>query len=188
MSDYSMNKEDFCYACGNFPTGVTVTTVISKDGMPHGVTVSSFTSVSLDPPLVLVCIDHRSQIQDDLCVDQCFGVNILNQEQQELSRRFARNWADRFAGVEWYSGRAGVPVLNDATAVFECQIVTKVPAGDHVVIVGRVLYTSTSERLPLLYLRRSYGTEAYTSAKAQEQIAIVQAQGGTGRIPSETAL
>ena len=158
MRPCSFDLDDFRRACGNFPTGVTVTTIVSPEGIPHGITVSSFTSVSLDPPLVLICIDHRSQINEYIHVGQAIGINVLNENQQELSRQFARSWADRFNGVDWYSGHTGVPVLNDVPAAFECQITEMVPAGDHVVIIARVIHVLATESIPLAYLRRSYGT------------------------------
>ncbi|HEY6251493.1 MAG TPA: flavin reductase family protein [Candidatus Angelobacter sp.] len=164
MQSYAFDLEQFRRACGNFPTGVTITTVVSPEGTPHGITLSSFTSVSLDPPLVLICIDQRSRIQEYLHVDQYIGINVLNAEQQDLSRQFARTWADRFNGVEWYPGLTGVPVLCNVPAAFECQIATILPAGDHVVIIGRVLHVLATERMPLAYLQRSYGTIAYAGA------------------------
>jgi flavin reductase (DIM6/NTAB) family NADH-FMN oxidoreductase RutF len=167
MQPYTFDLEQFRRACSNFPTGVTITTVVSPEGTPHGITVSSFTSVSLDPPLVLICIDQRSRIQEYVHVDRHIGINVLNAEQQELSRQFSKAWNDRFAGVDWYSGHTGVPLLCDVPAAFECQITKIISGGDHVVIIGRVLHVLATERMPLAYLQRSYGTVARAGSGQQ---------------------
>jgi 3-hydroxy-9,10-secoandrosta-1,3,5(10)-triene-9,17-dione monooxygenase reductase component len=167
MQPYSFDLEQFRRACSNFPTGVTITTVLSPEGTPHGITVSSFTSVSLDPPLVLICIDQRSRIQEYLQVDRYIGINVLNAEQQNLSRQFSSAWNDRFVGVDWYSGLTGVPMLCDVPAAFECQIAKIISGGDHVVIMGRVLHVLATERMPLAYLQRSYGTAARAASGQQ---------------------
>jgi len=146
----------FRKACSRFPTGVTVTTLMGKDREPHGITVSSFTSVSLDPPLVLICIDHRSQMLRHLEIGQCFGINVLGEHQQELSHRFSGAWEERFNGVEWYPGNTGAPLLFDVPAVFECRVSGRIPAGDHMVVIGEVLHVTSSEQSPLAYHNSSY--------------------------------
>lgn len=100
-------------------------------GAPHGITVSSFTSVSLSPPLVLVCIDHCSPVLQHIEVGKHFGVNVLSADQQELSSKFSRDWNESFAGVKWSTGQTGVPVLSDVLASFECQAVQMMLSGDH---------------------------------------------------------
>lgn len=154
----------FRKACSRFPTGVTVTTLMGSDSKPYGITVSSFTSVSLTPPMILVCIDHRSQMLPHLAVDRCFGINVLSEQQQELSRRFSGSWGERFNGVKWYPGKTGVPLLFDVPAVFECMVSATLPAGDHMVVIGQVLHAEYSEHSPLAYLNSSYGKIAREQA------------------------
>src|ERR1044071_5721208 len=107
MNPKCVDELSFRSACGRFPTGVTVTTLTDNCGKPFGITVSSFTSVSLAPPLVLVCIDHRSPIVEHLQAGKHFGINVLSDHHQDLSVHFSRNWTRRFTGIPWYSGRTG---------------------------------------------------------------------------------
>ena len=152
----SVNGTDFRQACSKFATGVTVTTVMGWDGMPYGIAVSSFTSVSLDPPLVLVCIDHRSPIVKYLALDRCIGINVLAGDQQDLSERFSRNWAERFQDLEWRPGRTQVPLLPGTLATLEAIIVYIIPAGDHSIFVARALHAGSSSHEPLTYFGRGY--------------------------------
>jgi flavin reductase (DIM6/NTAB) family NADH-FMN oxidoreductase RutF len=154
--DLIFTQHDFKSACSRFPTGVTVTTVIGRDGLPYGITVSSFASVSLSPPLVLVCIDHRSPVIGYLSVGTYFGVNVLRADQQEVSIKFSRAWHDRFAGVQWSAGQTGVPLLCDALATFECEIVQLLVGGDHLICLGRVVHVNCRNGSPLIYVNRSY--------------------------------
>jgi flavin reductase (DIM6/NTAB) family NADH-FMN oxidoreductase RutF len=160
------HPQQFRSACGKFPTGVTVTTVLGMDEQPYGITLSSFTSVSLHPPLVLVCIDHRSQILDHFLLGQYFGINILSEHQRELSVCFSGDWKERFSNVSWSPGMTGVPLLSETAAFLECHITRLEPVGDHRVVIGQVVNTSTTERLPLAYCNRSY-------SKISSQAALV---------------
>ncbi len=157
MNPDECNARDFRVACSRFPTGVTVTTLMGTDGQPHGVTLNSFTSVSLTPPLVLVCIDHRSPIICHLRRDGPFAINILGAHQQELSIQFSRQWEERFTGVPWHPGATGAPILFDVPAVFECTLTEMITAGDHEMVLGRVLHVLSTERVPLAYLNSRYG-------------------------------
>lgn len=148
--------QQFRSVCCKFPTGVTVTTVLGMDGQPYGITLSSFISVSLHPPLVLVCIDHRSQILSHFFLGQYFGVNILSEHQRELSVCFAGEWKERFINVSWSPGMTGVPLLSETAGFLECHITRLEPVGDHLVVIGQVINTSATERLPLAYFNRSY--------------------------------
>jgi flavin reductase (DIM6/NTAB) family NADH-FMN oxidoreductase RutF len=123
------NPSDFKNACSRFPTGVTITTVLGENGLPFGITVSSFTSVSLSPPIVLVCIDHRSAVLPHIAVGRHFGINVLAEHQQELSVKFSHDCSHRFAGVEWYAGRTGVPLFLGAPATFECRTIQLLAVG-----------------------------------------------------------
>ncbi|MGA2597167.1 MAG: flavin reductase family protein [Bryobacteraceae bacterium] len=156
MNGTPLDPNRFRSACCKFPTGVTVTTLRGADGQPHGITVSSFTSVSLDPPLVLVCIDHRSQILKHIAVGHPFGINVLTEGQRDLSARFSRNWGERFAGVAWRPGETGVPLLAGVAATFECHVSEMKPAGDHFIVLGSVIHVSVSDRVAMTHFDGSY--------------------------------
>ncbi|GLW63915.1 FMN reductase [Actinomadura rubrobrunea] len=125
-------------ALGRFATGVAVVTARSRSGMPVGMTVNSFTSVSLDPPLVLFCASRRSSLYPVFAAADAFGVNILRESQIAESRRFASRGFDRFATLRPRTGRTGVPLLPRALATLECVEPRRLPAGDHDVLIGRV--------------------------------------------------
>jgi flavin reductase (DIM6/NTAB) family NADH-FMN oxidoreductase RutF len=156
MNSTSLDTNRFRSACCKFPTGVTVTTLRGADGQPYGITVSSFTSVSLDPPLVLVCIDHRSQILKHIAVGHPFGINVLTEGQRDLAARFSRNWGERFAGVAWRPGETGVPLLSGIAASFECHVAELKRAGDHFIVLGSVSHVSFSDRAAMTYFNGSY--------------------------------
>ena len=119
-------------------------------------TVNSFTSVSLDPPLVLVCIDHKARILDHFQKSDLFAINILRETQQELSMRFARPGEDRFGAVEWYAGDTGAPLIPNALSTLECTVFQRVEAGDHTILIGEVVSAIRHEGRPLLYFSSSY--------------------------------
>jgi len=133
-----------------------VVTVLDREGSPHGMTASSFTSVSLDPPLVLVCVDHQANVLGHFLRSDYLAINVLNETQQELSVRFARRGEDRFDGVECYPGQNGVPLIPGAIANFECAIRRTVDAGDHTIFIAEVLGVSYREGRPLVYYGSGY--------------------------------
>ena len=144
-------------ALGCFATGVTVVTAIAPDSTPIGLTANSFTSVSLDPPLLLVCIDRRAGSLATLQEAPGFAVNVLHIGQQPTSNRFARPGEDRFAETPWDIGEFGAPVLAGALAAFECRRHALHDGGDHVILVGEVLKARFEPRRdPLLYFRGKY--------------------------------
>ena len=143
-------------ALGCFLTGVTVVTVCDTDGVPHGFTANSFTSVCLDPPLVLVCIGHEVDSVEVYRECEGFAVNILADSQQAVSNTFATDHRNRFAGVGWRLGSHGSPILEGCVASFECAFWQRVEAGDHDILVGRVLAFEQSSGRPLAYWRGSY--------------------------------
>jgi flavin reductase (DIM6/NTAB) family NADH-FMN oxidoreductase RutF len=129
---------------------------MGSDGAPHGITMNSFTSVSADPPMVLVCVDHRSRVLEHFQNSFHFGVNVLSEHQQEMSQRFARSTSDRFQNVGWYAGKTGVPLLPEVLATFECRLADNRSVGDHLVLIGEVLFASYSDGYPLAYFGSSY--------------------------------
>ena len=156
LNSTTVGHLDFRLACKKFPTGVTILTTYDNSAKPCGITVSSFTSVSLEPPLVLACIGCRSQMLKHLAIKRCVGVNVLSEHQRKLSEQFAKEWQDRFVNVNWYPGHTGVPLLVSVSATFECEVVQVVVAGDHFIVIGQVLHVTSSARPPLVYVNSSY--------------------------------
>ena len=146
----------FRRALGCFVTGVTIVTARGADGRAHGFTANSFTSVSLDPPLVLVCVGHETQSLE--IYRQCpqFAVNVLGSSQRAISNRFATERPDRFAGVRWREGMHRLPILEGCIAALECAVWQRIEAGDHMILVGRVLGCEDSPEPPLAFWRGSY--------------------------------
>ena len=145
----------FRQAMGHFASGVTVVTTAST-GELYGMTVSSFSSLSLNPPLVLICIDKSVPSHDMIRDSGRFVVNILEERQEHLSRRFATTATDKFKGVAWHSGQLGLPVLDNTLAAIECRLRSALDGGDHTIFIGEVLDAEVREGAPLLYYRRGY--------------------------------
>ncbi|MGB0901743.1 flavin reductase [Halocynthiibacter sp.] len=147
-------------AFGAFMTGVTVVTTHDQDGNPLGFTANSFTSVSLDPPLVLVCLANSSRNYDAFNDATGFAVNILAEDQKEVSNTFARPVDDRFAAVEWKNGPQGSPVFEGVSAWFDCTMFNRVEAGDHLILIGEVKAFENNTHPGLGYARGAYVTPA----------------------------
>jgi flavin reductase (DIM6/NTAB) family NADH-FMN oxidoreductase RutF len=155
--DHAVSSADFRSACGLFASGVTVVTRLLPDRAPYGMTVSSFTSVSLDPPLILVCIDRNARFLQELAPDQSFAVNILSEHQQHLATRFAaREETDRFSGVEWSAGWDGLPLLHGVVVTFACRLQQNVLSGDHAILIGEVHQIQRHKGSPLVWCDRAY--------------------------------
>jgi flavin reductase (DIM6/NTAB) family NADH-FMN oxidoreductase RutF len=148
----------FRQACGKFATGITIVTVIGADGLPHGMTVNSFTSVSLEPPLVLVCIDRKATILPKLEASRAIGINILAEDQRDLSAQFARRGTDRFETVPWTAGELGVPLIDGALAHYECSVTSVTEGGDHLIFIAEVRHLQCFAGRPLLYYESRYET------------------------------
>lgn len=151
-----VEKAEFCRTCAKFPTGVTIVTVLDAERSPHGMTASSFTSVSLVPPLVLVCVDHRAKVLEHLRRSEHLAINVLSEGQHELSAHFARRGQNRFDGVEWVEGHEGVPLIPGVLASLECRMHRLVDAGDHAILIAEVLGVSHREGRPLVYYGSGY--------------------------------
>jgi len=156
MSLPDIDPDEFRQLLGRFTTGVTVVTLGLPDGRPAGMTANSLASVSLDPPLVSVCIDHDAELYASLLAAPGFVVNILEASQESLSRRFATRHLDRFDGVGYHTSPDGHPVLDGVLASIECAPHATLPGGDHTIVVGRVLRGSASDGAPLVYFRGGY--------------------------------
>jgi len=147
---------EFRRAMGQFATGVTVVTTLDAGGRPLGLTVSAFASVSLDPILVLVCIDNRSETHDGFDASQVFGVSILAEGQEDWSHRFAFGGSEKFAAVPMTMGTTGVPLVPGALAHVECRVRSRLPGGDHTIYVGEVMTLRVSPGRPLVYHASAY--------------------------------
>ena len=156
MSLATIEQHHFRRVCSKYATGITILTVLDARGRPHGMTVNSFTSVSLTPPLVLVCIDRQTTILSHFLAGTRFAINVLHEEQKELSSRFARSGQDRFEGIRWHAGETGAPLLPEVLATLECGVTQMVEAGDHVVVIGEALHASWREGQPLIYFNSGY--------------------------------
>lgn len=142
---------------GQYPTGVTVITTMTARG-PVGMTANSFSSVSLNPPLVLFSVARTSQMCEHLTGADAFAVNVLNATQRAVSTQFARPGFDRFGEVRWSPGGTGVPVLAGVRAVLECEVADVHAGGDHLITVGRVLdaYVQDDATAPLVFFLGQY--------------------------------
>jgi flavin reductase (DIM6/NTAB) family NADH-FMN oxidoreductase RutF len=144
-------------ALGCFATGVTIVTATDSEGTPIGLTANSFTSVSLDPPLLLVCIANNASSAEALRMSDNFAINVLQIGQQPTSNRFASKAEDRFANTPWSVGEYGAPTLDGSLSIFECSKHALYDGGDHFILVGNVLKASFEpHRDPLLYFRGKY--------------------------------
>lgn len=153
----TFDSRAFRDALGCFATGVTVVSGIGDDGRPVGVTVNSFNSVSLEPALVLFSLDRTTASLKSFGVGRPFAVNVLHAGQAEVSRLFASMVADRWNGIGYETWDTGCPVLPDALAAFEGEVVANHDGGDHVIVVGRVRRLRLNrEGTPLLYFRGRY--------------------------------
>lgn len=148
---------DFRNALGRFATGVTVVTALNSDGKPIGVTISSFNSVSLDPPLILWSLANNSPKLEAFRQASHYAINVLAADQRGLSNRFASRADDRFADVPVRAGRAGVPLIEGCCAWFECTHEAHYPGGDHVIFVGHVEGFARGEPTsPLVFFDGAY--------------------------------
>ena len=148
----------FRKALGCFATGVTIITTLDAAGRPVGITANSFTSLSLDPPLVLFCLDRKSSSFEAFHKNKNFMVNILRDTQQELSRTFARSSVDKWNGVAFETWDTGCPVFADSIAAMECSVDEIIEGGDHVILIGKVqrMRFDEGDCQPLLYYRGKY--------------------------------
>ncbi len=156
-----LTSAEFRNAIGHFATGVTIVTTIGSDGEPVGTTANAVTSLSLDPPLLIVCFDRSSVTLQAVRAHGAFVVNVLAEPQQHLSANFARRgptatWDD----VRHRPGRTGSPLLDDVLAALECTVEERLSGGDHEIIVGRVreVETNGEDTAPLLFWRGGYGS------------------------------
>jgi len=153
-----VSEHEFRHALSRFASGVTVATTLDAAGHPHGLTVSAFCSVSLDPPLVLICIERSAPSHDAFADRAAFVVNILHESQAGISQQFATPAVDKFDAIPSRPGIDGIPVLEESLATLECRLRYRHEGGDHSIFVGEVENTYVNDGKPLVYFRSSYGT------------------------------
>ena len=157
---YSFDPRTLRDALGDFATGITVVTARAADGQPVGVTINSFASVSLEPPLVLWSLGLHSPALAVFESCSHYAINVLAADQEEFSQRFSQSQSDRFAGVAWNVGAGGTPILPGCCAWFECRNELRYPGGDHLILVGHVEGFQRIEKPPLIFHRGRYRTLA----------------------------
>jgi flavin reductase (DIM6/NTAB) family NADH-FMN oxidoreductase RutF len=150
-----IDKQEFRRVLGHFAAGVTVITTVG-DGKPYGLTATAFTAVSLEPPLVLVCVDKRSDSHPHFHASRVFAVNFLAHDHEDVSRRFAVSGGDKFGDMPIRTGVTGAPVFSDALGHLECRATEVIEAGDHTIFIGQVEAADAREGEPLLYFRGAY--------------------------------
>jgi flavin reductase (DIM6/NTAB) family NADH-FMN oxidoreductase RutF len=157
----AVSRDELLAIMSAFPTGVAIVTTLEPDGTPRGLTTNAVTSVSADPPLLLVCVDRSSRTLPALLHTKRFVVNFMRSDHEEICRLFASKADDKFSRVAWTPGLGGVPVLHEgAVAHAECLTVDELEIGDHVVVVGRVEAGSAPapDDVPIVYFRRAYSS------------------------------
>jgi flavin reductase (DIM6/NTAB) family NADH-FMN oxidoreductase RutF len=151
-----IDEAGFKLAMSHFASGVTIVTT-EHEGKPFGMTVASFASLSLRPPLVLVCIERSVKSHDAISAAKKFAVSILAEDQTGVSGKFASKSDDKFTGTEVRRGVLGIPLISGALCTIECRVQSELPGGDHTIFVGEVVAAqSTEEKAPLVYYRSGY--------------------------------
>lgn len=156
----TISKSELRRVMGHFATGVTVVTTTNEKGEPVGLTVNSVTSVSLVPPLLLVCVDKAADCHPSFQKSGVFAANILSEHQEQLSQRFATKGVEKFAGIPYRSGETGSPILEGSVGHLECRVVQVHDGGDHTIFIGEVSKADACELPPLLFYQGSYRTLA----------------------------
>ena len=156
MSASEIDPAEFRQLLGRFATGVTILTTKTTDRQPLGMTANSLASVSLHPPLISVCVDHEAEMHDVILKAPEFVVNVLASPQEALARRFSDKHEDRFEGIGYHLSPEGLILLDGALAHIVCERQATYPAGDHTIVLGRVIGGATNEGHPLLFYRGGY--------------------------------
>jgi flavin reductase (DIM6/NTAB) family NADH-FMN oxidoreductase RutF len=151
-----IDADTFRSVLGRFASSVTIVTTRDAQGVDHGMTVSAFCSLSLDPPMVLFCVDHVASMHEMLLAHPACGVSILSSNQEAYSRRFADQDNERFDGIAYSRGESGAVLLDEALAHLECRLIAHHEGGDHTVFIAEVDRAQPRQGRPLLYYRGGY--------------------------------
>lgn len=163
MNTTMIDTRELRNALGCFATGITVITALDESKAPVGLTANSFTSLSLDPPLVLFCVDRTIKSFQAIHANRHFAVNILREDQENISRQFAKSGADKWSGITFETWDTGCPILGGCIANLECDVEQVFEGGDHIIVVGKVrrmVFDQDAECRPLLYFKGKYGAVA----------------------------
>ncbi len=152
----AISKDEFRAALGRFPSGVTVVTTKDNNGKLHGITVSAFSSVSLEPPMILVCVDKRAGSHDAFAETGAFVVHILAEENEAHSNQFASHSSDKFNNIEYRKGIEEIPVLENTLVALECRLAHAHEGGDHTIFVGEIQNVEIKDGNPLVYWQGDY--------------------------------
>ncbi len=153
-----IDKSELRRVMGHYATGVTVITTFSKEGKLHGLTANAVSSLSLDPPLLVICVDKKAESYPCFEESKVFTVNILAEDQEDISRRFAVSGGEKFEGVAYRRGGNGAPILHGVLAYLECKVYASFDGGDHTIYVGLIEEAETRDAKPLLFYRGGYRT------------------------------
>jgi len=151
-----MDSQELRRVMGHFATGVTVVTTKDGEDSPFGLTANAFASLSLNPPLVLVCVDKAAQCYSCFEDSKIFAINVLGEGQEEISRRFATKGAQKFNGIPWHKSESGLALIDGAIGHIECKVVHSYDGGDHTIYVGEVLRAKTTGERPLIFFKGKY--------------------------------
>ena len=156
--DVGIDPRELRDVLGCFATGVCVVTTVGDEGRPVGMTINSFSSVSLDPPLILWSIGLNTPSRSAFQTHGSFAINIMGADAKDTSLNFARPSDDKFANIEWSDGYRGIPVLREAMAVLECSVENRIITGDHEIFIGRVIRIDQSDGEPLLFHKGKFAS------------------------------
>lgn len=151
-----MDTQAFRSALGKFATGVAIATTVDADGNYYGLTINSFNSVSLNPPLVLFSIDKSARVFQQFSACRAFGISILSTAQENLSNHFAFLQKENFSSVQTYQLQTGVPLIQESLSAFDCELFAAHEGGDHMILIGKVVEFVSQEGNPLLYYNGNY--------------------------------
>jgi flavin reductase (DIM6/NTAB) family NADH-FMN oxidoreductase RutF len=152
----AIGRDEFRAALARFASGVTVVTTTDNKGYLHGITVSAFCSLSIDPPLILICIDKRTGSHYAFTESKFFVVNVLREKQQHYADQFASNLHNKFDQIQFLTNANGIPILKDVLANLECELINSYNNGDHTIFVGQIEKTVINDGNPLIYFLGNY--------------------------------
>lgn len=151
-----MDAREIRHVMGHFATGVTIVTTKDKAGVPTGITANAFSSLSLDPPMVLVCIDKKANCYDCFEDSRVFAVNLLGEHQEHLANRFATKGIEKFQDTPWRMSGREIPLLDETIGHIECAVSHACDGGDHTIYLGKVLHAQAAGDRPLLFFKGRY--------------------------------
>ncbi len=151
-----MDSREIRHVMGHFATGVTIVTTKDKAGVPTGITANAFSSLSLNPPLVLVCIDKKANCYECFEDSKVFAVNLLGEHQEQLANRFATKGIEKFQDTAWHMSANGIPLLDHTIGFIECRVTQGYDGGDHTIYLGHVLHAEAAGDRPLLFYKGKY--------------------------------